>query len=394
MTGYNEISQSIAALRAESSPQSVTPERVGALLQAITDLINALRLVPDTDVADVMQMIQNAVSTAQAANNTAQSANANANNKLIAAVSFDADMNGVTFTIKQAGHNAITVSLPAATGTQGGVLLPSMLSDIASLIDAAAGGSVTQLLLEDLSEGLRFGIKKASGATLQKTFWLATTTANGIMSKEDKAKLDALPSSGAVGLDAAGRVPAAKAPVMMLRRAGWAEYDTNPLNAGDFFVDGTPMHIYYCKTASQYIDLGVPSKNVIYCETETNVLYRWTGTEFVPALTDPNYAMQEVEVRRNNTTQKIYTVPNGKLAKMIVNTVDVNVQLTAATAGASVHRMIFSADSFDLCENINWPSGLVWKNGTVPTANDVDSNYGIMVTIYGRKWAEFNTYSE
>jgi len=52
MTGYNEISQSIAALRAESSPQSVTPERVGALLQAITDLINALRLVPDTDVAD------------------------------------------------------------------------------------------------------------------------------------------------------------------------------------------------------------------------------------------------------------------------------------------------------------------------------------------------------
>ena len=108
------IKQSIDSLRTESSPDAVTPARVANLLQAIVDLINALTMVPDSEVADIMQLINNAVSTAQAAAATAGNAQTAANNKLISQFKADAAADAVTLTVKQSGHTALTFSFPVS----------------------------------------------------------------------------------------------------------------------------------------------------------------------------------------------------------------------------------------------------------------------------------------
>lgn len=385
------ITQSIDSLRTESSPDSVTPARVANLLQAIVDLINALSMVPDTEVADIMQMINNAVSTANAASSAASAAQTNANNKKITQFQAEATAEGVTLTVKQSGHTALTFLFPVADASQAGIVLPSVFQSLLNADQKAENYKVAQLLFSYTTAGARFGIRLANGMTLEKDISLATSARNGLMSKADKEKLDNLPN-GVVALDEAGRVPAANAPTVMLRRTYPSQYDEAPLQNGDFYIDGD-YHVWYHASAQNDIDLGVPSKNVVYCETETNILYRWTGTQFVPAVSDPNYAMQKVEVRRNNTTQKKYTIPNGVLASIIGTTDTVNIELTPANVGASVHKIIIYASNFQPVEVINWPDSLLWKDNLEPnTGQYVTDCLGIMVTIYDMKFAEFNQY--
>ena len=394
MANVNDITQSIQALRSETAPDSVSPERVGNLLQAIVDLIKALSMVPEEEIVSIMQAVNNAVSTANAANTAAANALSAANDKYIASVEITANGTGATFSIKQTGHSAKSAGLPVADGSHAGIVLPATLQDISDAAALAAKNKLTEIARTYNTTSLILTFRDRDGATLYTlTLPGASLTKAGLLSAADKNKLDNLPDNGVAELDDAGRLPSSQAPTVMLRRTYPSNYDEDPLKVGEFFI-GDNMHIWFHQSAQTDVDLGVPSKNVVYMETDTNILYRWNGSAFVPALTDPNYAMQIVEVRRNNNTQKIYTVPNGKLARMIVNTVDVNVVLTPAVNGASVHRMIFSTDIFSACENINWPSGLVWKNGEVPTAEIVDENFGILVTIYDMKWAEFNIYSE
>lgn len=386
------ITQSIDSLRTESSPDSVTPARVANLLQAIVDLINALSMVPDSEVADIMQLINNAVSTANAASSAASAAQTNANNKKITQFKAEATAEGVTLTVKQSGHTALTFLFPVADASQAGIVLPSVFQSLLNADQKAENYKVATLLFSYTSAGAKFGIRLSNGTTLEKEIYLATSARNGLMSKTDKTKLDALPSSGIVALDAAGRVPAANAPTVMLRRTYPSQYDEAPLQNGDFYIDGD-YHVWYHASAQNDIDLGVPSKNVVYCETETNILYRWTGTQFVPAVSDPNYAMQKVEVRRNNTTQKKYTIPNGVLASIIGTTDTVNIELTPAKVGASVHKIIIYASNFQPVEVINWPDSLMWKDNLEPnTGQYVTDCLGIMVTIYDMTFAEFNQY--
>ena len=385
------ITQSIDSLRTESSPDSVTPARVANLLQAIVDLINALSMVPDSEVADIMQLINNAVSTANAASSAASAAQTNANNKKITQFKAEATAEGVTLTVKQSGHTALSFLFPVADASQAGIVLPSVFQSLLNADQKAENYKVTNLLLSYTSTGVQFGIRLANGATLQKDIGLATASRNGIMSKADKQKLDNLPSSGIIALDDAGRVPAAQAPQVMLRNVTGQAPDI--LHSGDFYYDVSNSHIYYQPDVnSEPIDMGPPSKNVVYCHTDTNILYRWTGNIFVPAMTDPNYAMQIQEVRRNNQTQMIYGVPNGKLSKMIVNTPTVNIDLIPAASGASVHRMIFYQNQFSNCTQINWPNSLIWKDNIIPVAQDIDECLGIMVTVYDMTFAEYNTY--
>ena len=385
------ITQSIDSLRAESSPHSVTPARVANLLQAIVDLINALSMVPDTEVTNIMQLINNAVSTANGAASTASAAQTAANNKLITQFKADAAADGVTITIKQSGHTAKSFLLPIADASQAGIILPAVLQDIANAAQAAVNYSVNRFTIEYNSTGAKFSVRLTNGTTLQKTLELATTNQHGLMSSEDKDKLDNLPSS-VIGLDEADRVPAANAPTVMLRRTYPSQYDEAPLQNGDFYIDGD-YHVWYHASAQNDIDLGVPSKNVVYCETETNILYRWTGTQFVPVVSDPNYAMQKVEVRRNNTTQKKYTIPNGVLASIIGTTDTVNIELTPANVGASVHRMVMYAENFQPVEVINWPDSLLWEDNIVPnTGQYVTDCLGIIVTIYDMKFADYKAY--
>ena len=387
------ISQSIESLRAESSPDSVTPARVANLLQAIVDLINALTMVPDSDVADIMQLINNAVSTANGAASTASAAQTAANNKLISQFKADAAADGVTITIKQSGHTAKTFLLPIADASQAGIILPAVLQNITDAANAAANNKLNTITLS-YGSGITLTFKSVDNNTLAtKTIPLVASNHHGLMSATDKVKLDGLPSSGIVALDAAGRVPAANSPTMMLRRTYPSNYDEDPLQNGEFFIDGDPLHVWYHQDSQTDIDMGVPSKNVVYCEQDTNILYRWTGSQFVPVVSDPNYAMQIVEVRRNNTTQKKYTIPNGVLANIIGTTDDVNIVLSPAVVGASMHRIIMYASNNQSVEVINWPDTLIWKDNIIPTSGQyITDCSGIMVTIYDMKFAEFNSY--
>ena len=382
------ITQSIDSLRTESSPDSVTPARVANLLQAIVDLINALSMVPDAEVADIMQLINNAVSTANAASSAASAAQTNANNKRITQFKAEATADGVTLTVKQSGHTALTFSLPVADASQAGIVLPSVFQSLLDAGQKAENFKLSQLLLSYTSSGVMWGIRLTDGTTLQKTIGLATASRHGIMDKADKEKLDSLPENGVVGLDAAGRVPATQAPAIMLRNVTNTVLDD--LHEGDFYFDSG--NIFYVDADANPVPMGPPSKNVVYCHTETNILYRWTGTAFDPAMTDPNFAMQKQEVRRNNATQKIYSIPNGKLVQVIATTDVVNIQLLPATTGASVHRIIMYAADFQNTESINWPDSLIWADNDAPEAQRVTDCRGILVTIYDMKFAEYNEY--
>ena len=391
MTDTSQIDESIKSLRAETSPDSVTPERVGNLLQAVVDLIKALSTVPQEEIVSIMAAVNGAVSAANAARQAATNAVSSADGKEIVLVEFEATEDGMTLSVKQSGHGKITVAVPVADASQAGIVLPALLKTVEDAVGSAEDNKLASVALLYTTAGINMVFKAADGSTLcNRTLPLATTARAGLMSAPDKAKLDALPSSGVVALDEAGRVPAAQAPQVMIRNV--AETTLDDLATGDFYFDSGK--IWYKKSDTVSVDMGVPSKNVVYCHTDTNVLYRWNGSSFTPAMTDPNYAMQVVEVRKNNNTRKVYSVPNGKLVRMIVNSDVVNVVLEPANNGASVHRMIFSTDIFDQCVQINWPDGLVWVEGVAPTAEEIDNNYGAMVTVYDMRWAEYKVYEE
>lgn len=390
------ITQSIDSLRTESSPDSVTPARVANLLQAIVNLISALSMVPDTEVADIMQMINNAVSTANAASSAASAAQTNANNKKITQFKAEATAEGVALTVKQSGHTALTFLFPVADASHAGIVLPAVLQQISNAATAAANNAVAQLLLSTYANSVKFGTKSVGGATLQKEIPAATKTKAGVMSSADKTKLDALPASGIAALDAAARVPAANAPQVMIRnvadQSGY--FDEHPLQNGDFWFEGG--HIFFHESATSDIDMGVPSKNVVYCHTDTDILYRWTGSVFTPTKTNPNEGLEMRRINVYSASTKRYDVPSGIFARIHPTTNVLNINLLAPTSGVPFYRIFLDSGAFFddsdalIVDQINWPLSVNWQNEP-PTVDDVVENYGVIVTIID-KYARFDKY--
>lgn len=380
------ITQSIDSLRTESSPDAVTPARVANLLQAIVDLINALTMVPDTEVADIMQMINNAVSTANAASSAASAAQTNANNKKITQFKAEATAEGVTLTVKQSGHTALNFLLPVADASHAGIVLPSVLQAITDAAKTAANNAVAQLLLSTYANSVKFGTKSVGGVTLQKDIPTATRSKAGVMSSADKTKLDALPASGIAALDAAARVPAANAPQVMIRnvadQSGY--FDEHPLQNGDFWFDGG--HIFFHESATSDVDMSVPSKNVVYCHTDTDILYRWTGSMFTPVKTNPNEGLEERRINVHSVSTKRYDVPSGIFARLHPTTNVVNINLLPPSSGMPVYRIFLDSGAFYddgdalIVDQINWPINTHWQNEP-PTIDEVIENYGVIVTI-------------
>lgn len=52
-------------------------------------------------------------------------------------------------------------------------------------------------------------------------------------------------------------------------------------SVGDIYFDPTSGSILYKKSQSSTIDLGAPSKLLLYCNVQTDHLYRWNGTRMV-----------------------------------------------------------------------------------------------------------------
>ena len=391
------ITESINSLRTESSPDSVTPARVANLLQAIVDLINALSMVPDSEVTNIMELLNNAVSTANAASSAASAAQTAANNKLISQFKADAAAASVTITIKQSGHTAKSFQLPIADASQAGIVLPAVLQSITDAANAAANNKLNNINRSNNSAGVVLTFKSVGGATLYTlTLPLATTTAHGMMSKTDKQKLDALPSSGIVALDEAGRVPSANAPQVMIRniaeQSGY--FDDHPLQPGDFYFDGG--NIVYHESATQDRIMGPPSKNVVYCHTDTDLQYRWTGSIFTPIKTSPNAGMEKRRINVYTASSKRYDIPSGIYAEPHPSTSVMNMNLLQPSSGIPVYTIWLNCGAFYddgdalIVEQINWPLDLEWENDA-PTVDDVIENFGVLVTIYD-KWASFKKF--
>ena len=49
-------------------------------------------------------------------------------------------------------------------------------------------------------------------------------------------------------------------------------------NVGDYYFDGDSIKYM---TAKGTIDIGLPQKELMYCNAQTNLIYRWNGTNFV-----------------------------------------------------------------------------------------------------------------
>lgn len=50
---------------------------------------------------------------------------------------------------------------------------------------------------------------------------------------------------------------------------------------GDFYFDSSDGKIKYKKSENETLDLGAPNKLLIYTNTKTNLMYRWSGTAMV-----------------------------------------------------------------------------------------------------------------
>lgn len=388
------ITESINSLRTESSPDSVTPARVANLLQAIVDLINALSMVPDSEVTNIMELLNNAVSTANAASSAASAAQTAANNKLISQFKADAAAASVTITIKQSGHTAKSFQLPIADASQAGIVLPAVLQSITDAANAAADNKLNNINRSNNSAGVVLTFKSVGGATLYTlTLPLATTTAHGMMSKTDKQKLDALPSSGIVALDQASRVPSTNAPQVMLRTIADPTGDEQ-LHVGDFFFDSG--NIWYQQSASNTINMGPPSKNVVYCHVDSDTLYRWNGSVFTPIKTSPNAGMEKRRINVYTASSKRYDIPSGIYAEPHPSTSVMNMNLLQPSSGIPVYTIWLNCGAFYddgdalIVEQINWPLDLEWENDA-PTVDDVIENFGVLVTIYD-KWASFKKF--
>lgn len=397
MASYNQITESIQSLRAESAPDSVTPERVGNLLQAIVDLIKALSSIPDTDVTSVIQSINQALTTANAANAAASAANTNANNKLITQFKGAATASTLTLTVKQQGHSAISFQVPIADASHAGIVLPATLQSIADAAALAARNKLSDLSYAFVSGGIYITFKGAEGQNLlTKLLPNATQSRPGLFSSGDKIKLDSLPPDGVASLDDAGRVPAGEAPQVMIRniaeQAGY--FDDNPLQPGDFYFDGG--NIIYHESATQDRIMGPPSKNVVYCHTDTDLLYRWTGSMFTPIRTSPDAGLEKRIIRVYSASTKRYDIPSGIFASVGPTTNVININLLAPASGMPFYRIqLECAHFYDdgdalIVDQINWPLDIIWENNP-PTIDDVIENWGVIVTIYGT-WASFIKY--
>ncbi len=391
------ITESINSLRTESSPDSVTPARVANLLQAIVDLINALSMVPDSEVTNIMQLINNAVSTANAASSAASAAQTAANNKLISQFKGEATGEGVTITIKQSGHTAKSFLLPIADASQAGIILPAVLQSISNAANAAANNKLANITFSYSASGLTLNFKDATGAALtSKTLPTATQSRAGLMSAGDVQKLDSIPPDGVAPIDDAERVPGANAPQVMLRTIAdpAGEFDTHPLQIGEFYYESGV--IWYQKSATNTINMGSPNKHVVYCHTETDTLYRWNGSTFTPIRTSPNSGLEHRRIRVYTTASKRYDIPSGVYAEPNPSTSVMNMNLLPPSSGVPVYQIWLNCGAFYddsdalIVEQINWPLDLQWENDA-PSVDDVIESFGVLVTIYD-KWASFKKF--
>lgn len=399
MPNTDNLTDQISVLRTETNPDGITPEALGKVLQAIVDFIAALGLIDISEEADLAARVTAAESAANAADTKATTALANAAKNVIDSISATPAADKVTLSVKQHGHSADTVDVPAATVSEAGVMSAADKQNLTQALLDIVANAITGMQVTTTTTTATLKVSKGTGY-VQVTFPVATTSKAGLMSKADKVLLDGLPAAASIALlDESGHLRASHAPVMILESIGGGSIDSPA--AGLVWFEPADNHLYYLTDSNGgNIDMGSPSQGMLYCSKQTNMVYRWTGSGFVPINGNPDVGLETRIVRRANSSSNVYNIPSGVLTILKPTTDTVNFNLLPSSDGkAAVHRIVIEAsDAASLVDSsttgLRWPTSLIWatSNGAGPTVQQVNDGEGVMVTIYNGRYASFHQY--
>lgn len=400
MADTTELTRKVTALRNETQPDSITPETLGNVLQAIVDFIAALGLIDISEETDLAQRVVAAENAANAASSAAAAAQAAAAKNVIDSMSNTPDAETLKIGVKQHGHSEYTTTLPAATETSAGVMSATDKQHLDSAHANVSAFKPKSLTIARTATAISLTLRLTDSTGIMVSLPSATTTYAGLLSKSDKVKLDGLPEAATIALvDDSGHLNADQGPVMMLDSMDGSAIDEP--GTGKTWFDIDMKHIcYWTDAGSNYVDLGSPSQNLVYCDKKTNVQYRWNGSAFEPINGNPLAGLTSRTVRCSSPSAKRYDIPAGVLCILKPTTDTANFNLLSGGDGkADVHRIVIeSSDLGPLVDGTNtglkWPSGLVWNTstGTGPSVQDVDNGEAILVTIYNQRYAEFTAY--
>ena len=395
MPQQENISPMIEAMRAQTEANAITPEYLGNILQMIVNFVKSLGLVPEEEVINVTSMVQDALSTASAAVQTANNALSTAGGMLLTVLQAVCGTEGVALSVGQRNGTTLTLNLTAANENAAGVMTAGQAAALAQALLDITANAISSLSFTPSTSTATLKITLGTG-NKTVTIPAATTTKAGLMTKQDKLDLANKANNAEVAkLDATGHLKTDHVPVVLLNNVVDGSGQDN-LSEGDTYYDSGQL--YYRGANDTDIELGAPCPSLYYCHKESNVLYRWTGTKFEPINANPKAGMLVQEVRCANRTQKRYDIPSGPLCILKPSTDTANFNLLASEDGnGAIHRIVLDAsDIGELVDGTNtglkWPNSLIWENGTVPVVQDVDNGEGIMVTIYNSRYAHFITY--
>ena len=278
----SDITRLISSLRAQTARDSITPNGLGSILQRIVDAISSMSGIDVEDEAAILQRLSAAESNASTALQTAQNAQAGAAGNVIDSFTQSQDEDEVSLSIKQHGHSARQVVLPAASSTGAGI----MTATDKSHLDTAYGKRVNLMSAPSSESVVTLTITFGDDTTKSVTFVGATAGTGGkagMMTKEQADQLAALVAAGPAESvrDDAGYLKQQYAAPIILRNVTDTVFDD--LAIGDVYYDSGHL-FYHAEGASGDPDIGAPSRKVIYYCLADQTLYRWTGSRFVQAV--------------------------------------------------------------------------------------------------------------
>lgn len=184
----SNITRQISALRAQTAPDSITPEGLGSILQAIADLISELSNIDTGTSTNLIARVEQLEGDMQTAMGNAQSAAAAAANMHIDSFALGDD--NVTITVQQHGYSAMSLTLVAATTTKAGV----MSAEDKDHLDKAYQRTLYQLTTSSYEDKVTLNYKRHNNQVVNVTFVGASSSSAGLMTAADKVKLDSMAS--------------------------------------------------------------------------------------------------------------------------------------------------------------------------------------------------------
>lgn len=285
----SNITRQISALRAQTAPDSITPEGLGSILQAIANLISELSNMDTSTGTNLIARVEQLEGDMQTALGNSQSAAAAAANMHID--SFELGDDNVTITVQQHGYSAMSLTLVAATTTTAGV----MSAEDKDHLDKAYQRTLYQLTTSGYSDRVVLNYKRHNNQVVTVTFVGASSSAAGLMTAEDKVRLDNLYNSNSTyqqevfqqlqDLDGAKADLTLNGVVSMLDLAQWPRNIIKSMTPGMSSVQGEvylsagmtvhdPIEMQVLIGNTRY-PLGQPNEHTIYLARDTMKFCVW-----------------------------------------------------------------------------------------------------------------------